>query len=202
MRKILILILSTVVAACTPHDADTIYVPVSQAQEQTPVVTQTEHKSRLVTNGTPRTFNPKKTYMADLAKQLKKTAGNSGISVKQQDAKIVVSMPDDVLFGSNQNSLDRQAETIIAEMAKTLNTYDSTKIQIFGYTDNVGIISENRELSLRHANLLANFLRLNNVDINRIIVDGLGPKDPIANNETEANRRRNRRVEMTLINMQ
>ena len=202
MRKILILFLGALMTACTPHDAvDEMYYPISTAPET--VSTPVQHGQKvqpLATNS--RTFNPNKTYMAELAKKLKKAAGTSGITVKQQGPKIVVTFPNDVVFGSNQTALDRQVEPIIAEMSRALKDYDSVKIQVFGYTDDVGTVSVNRAYSLKQANSIANFLRLNGIDVNRIVVDGLGAENPIANNKTEANRRRNRRVEMTLINMQ
>ncbi|MBR6674663.1 MAG: OmpA family protein [Alphaproteobacteria bacterium] len=54
--------------------------------------------------------------------------------------------------------------------------------------------------SLRRANAVSNYLRLQGVDGNRIVTDGLGSKNPIASNATSAGREQNRRVEITLIN--
>lgn len=206
MRKILLFILGILITACVPHDETTQEVFYTQVVEPAPEPIETPVVSVTQTQPTPLkstpAVRPNKTYMAGLAKKLKKTAGNSGISVLQQGYQIIITLPNDVAFGSNQSTLDSQIEPIIAQMARLFKEYDAVKIQVFGYTDNSGTVAANKAYSLRQANAVANFLRLNGIDINRIVVDGLGAENPIANNETEANRRRNRRVEITLINMQ
>ena len=210
MRKFLLLVFGLLISACTQEQpVVTMYAPVNEqptmgANVAQPVLnTQKQEITKAQTTGKPApVFSPKKTYMAGLAKELRKTAADSGIVVKQQGSQIVVVFPNDVLFGSNQTSFESQTEPLLAEMARSLKKYDSVKIQICGYTDNEGTVADNKAYSLRQANAVSNFLRLNGVDINRITVDGLGPYSPIVNNDTAANRRRNRRVEMTLINMQ
>ncbi len=141
-------------------------------------------------------------YMDIQAAKLRQELLSTGVQVQQIDNKIVLIMPGNITFGTNQATIEPQFEPILASVAKVIKEYDKTKIQIIGYTDNTGSIATNNTLSLRRANAVSNFLRLNGVDINRIIVDGLGPQNPIASNKTAKGREQNRRVEMTLINMQ
>ena len=138
----------------------------------------------------------------DQAAKLRQTLKPAGARVQQSENKIVLILPAHVAFGENQTTIQSSFEPVLASVAKTIKEYDKTKIQIIGYTDNVGTVAENTALSLRRANAVSNFLRLNGVDINRIIVDGLGPENPIATNVTNKGREQNRRVEITLTNIQ
>jgi len=141
-------------------------------------------------------------YMDVQAAKLRQELLSTGVQVQQNGNQIVLIMPGNVTFGTNQATIEPKFEPILASVAKVIKEYDKTKIQIIGYTDNTGSVATNNALSLRRANAVSNFLRLNGVDINRIIVDGLGPQNPIASNKTAKGREQNRRVEMTLINMQ
>ena len=199
MRKFLLLVFGFLISACTQEQpVTTVYVPINEhpimetstaqpvlnAQKQEIIKAQTAEKTTPV-------LGPKKTYMAELAKELHDTVDTTGIVVKQQDAQVLVVFPNEVLFGTNQTAFEEQIEPILAGIARSLKTYDRVKIQICGYTDNEGTVADNKAYSLRQANELSNFLRLNGVDINRITVDGLGPYNPIVNNDTALNRRRN-----------
>ena len=141
-------------------------------------------------------------YMDVQAAKLREELVSTGVQVQQVDNKIILIMPGNVTFGTNQATIEPQFEPVLASVAKVIKEYDKTKVQIIGYTDSTGSVTTNNALSLRRANAVSNFLRLNGVDINRIIVDGLGPQNPIASNKTEQGRQQNRRVEITLINMQ
>ena len=141
-------------------------------------------------------------YMDVQAAKLRQELVSTGVQVQQEDNKIMLIMPGNVTFGTNQTTIQPQFEPILASVAKVIKEYDKTKVQIIGYTDSTGSVATNNVLSLRRANSVSNFLRLHGVDINRIIVDGLGPQNPIATNATAAGREQNRRVEITLINMQ
>jgi len=141
-------------------------------------------------------------YMDVQAAKLRKELQSTGVKVQQVDNQILLIMPGNVTFGTNQATIEPQFEPVLAAVAKVIKEYDKTKVQIIGYTDSTGTVATNNTLSLRRANAVSNFLRLNGVDINRIIVDGLGPQNPIASNKTTKGREQNRRVEITLINMQ
>ena len=111
-------------------------------------------------------------------------------------------MPGNITFGSNEATIQSSFQPVLTSVAKVIKEYNKTMVQIVGYTDNTGSAALNNSLSLRRANSVANYLRLQGVDGNRIITDGLGSSNPIASNATAAGREQNRRVEIVLINKQ
>lgn len=93
-------------------------------------------------------------------------------------------------------------DKIIAQLntiAATLKSKPEVKIEIVGHTDNVGDPRANQGLSRFRAKAVANYLFNAGADPNRIIVIGKGETEPIAPNDSEENKAKNRRVEMILI---
>ncbi|MFC6191761.1 OmpA family protein [Dyadobacter subterraneus] len=93
----------------------------------------------------------------------------------------------------SENYLDSLAEWISANKDKSLS--------INGYTDNVGNASLNLTLSEYRVRVITRYLVNKGVDENRIKAQGLGSKFPVAPNDTEKNRRKNRRVEVQIIDL-
>jgi len=76
----------------------------------------------------------------------------------------------------------------------------NSRIRIEGNTDNVGSVASNKALSLKRANAVANYLITEHgMPRNRFIIVGNGPDKPIASNNTEAGRAKNRRTDFELI---
>ena len=73
------------------------------------------------------------------------------------------------------------------------------KIEIIGHTDNKGEGIMNQELSEERAKAVFNYLISKNIPSQRLSYRGLGSSKPIASNETEAGRKKNRRVEFVVI---
>lgn len=72
------------------------------------------------------------------------------------------------------------------------------KVKIIGHTDNIGHEKFNEKLSLKRAESVKKFLVKNGLNEARVTVDGKGMRAPIAENDTEENRAKNRRVEILL----
>lgn len=85
------------------------------------------------------------------------------------------------------------------KIATTLKAKPEVKIEIVGHTDNVGDPRANLGLSRFRAKAVSNYLFNAGADPARIIVIGKGETEPIAPNDTEENKAKNRRVEMILI---
>lgn len=77
---------------------------------------------------------------------------------------------------------------------------EGTKVSIIGHTDNVGIDATNHPLSLDRAQAVASYLKSKGISPMRIqTVNGMGSYAPIADNNTQSGRRKNRRVEISLL---
>ena len=74
-----------------------------------------------------------------------------------------------------------------------------TKIQINGYTDNIGTPADNLKLSTGRALAVVNYLLYKGVRKERLSYKGFGEADPIATNETEQGRAMNRRTELRVV---
>jgi outer membrane protein OmpA-like peptidoglycan-associated protein len=72
------------------------------------------------------------------------------------------------------------------------------KIQISGHTDNLGSPSDNLTLSNNRAKAVVTYLVSNGIDIKRMTYKGFGETRPVASNETEAGKSRNRRTELNV----
>ena len=141
-------------------------------------------------------------YIGGLAKELRKELRKTGVQVKEVDGQIDLIIPDKVAFAGNQTKVQDTFETSMTSIAKLLNKYEQTMIQIIGYTDDSAPVLVNKETSLYKANVIAESLHTYGVDRKRIITEGAGPENPIANNSTLNGREQNRRVEITLISLQ
>jgi outer membrane protein OmpA-like peptidoglycan-associated protein len=73
------------------------------------------------------------------------------------------------------------------------------KVQINGYTDNVGKPADNLKLSASRAKSVVDYLVSKGIHINRLTFKGFGETKPIAENTTEAGRAQNRRTEFVII---
>ena len=74
----------------------------------------------------------------------------------------------------------------------------SMRVEIAGYTDTVGTLAHNMDLSLRRANAVRDYLVQQGVAADRITAKGYGPSSPVASNETDEGRAKNRRVEFVV----
>jgi outer membrane protein OmpA-like peptidoglycan-associated protein len=75
----------------------------------------------------------------------------------------------------------------------------SLHIQINGHTDNVGKAADNLKLSNGRAQSVVNYLIKNSIDAKRLSFHGFGAGQPVADNNTEEGRARNRRTELKVI---
>ena len=141
-------------------------------------------------------------YMDWLAKKLRKELRSTGVQVKEVQGQIDLIIPNKVAFGNNQSKIKNDFHDPLSAIAKLLNEYDQTMIQIIAYTDEANSVLANQEVSLQKAEAIAAFLKGQNVLAERIITDGAGADNPVANSATAIGRELNRRIEITLISLQ
>ena len=103
-----------------------------------------------------------------------------------------------VLFEQSSYQLLPSSYDELNKLVRTLEKHPALRIEISGHTDNVGDPRLNRLLSENRANVVVNYLANHGVDRDRLEARGYGSARPLAGNETEADRARNRRVEFTV----
>ncbi len=139
-------------------------------------------------------------YMDVQARKLRQELLNTGVQVQEVNGQIYLIMPGNITFDSNDANIKPAFQPVLNSIAKVIDEYDRTMVQVNGYTDSTGSAATNNSLSLMRANSISNYLRLKGVDGSRIVSNGYGSSNPIASNATAAGREQNRRVEIVLIN--
>ena len=141
-------------------------------------------------------------YMDLQAQKLRQELLNTGVQVQVVDNQIYLIMPGNITFDSNESIVKSSFKPVLDSIAKVLNEYNKTYVNVAGYTDNTGTAALNKKLSNERADAVANYLIMKGVASTRIASAGYGSSNPIASNSTAAGREQNRRVEIKLINMQ
>ncbi|WP_457551342.1 OmpA family protein [Desulfobacula sp.] len=103
---------------------------------------------------------------------------------------------DDVLFGSGKAVVKPGGYALLDSVARILEQNPVMGIDIQGHTDNVGSEASNKDLSLRRAHAVKNYLIGKGILKNRMTTEGFGFSKPVALNGTDAGRALNRRVEI------
>ncbi|GHT25609.1 hypothetical protein FACS189430_12240 [Bacteroidia bacterium] len=104
-------------------------------------------------------------------------------------------------FAYAKTSFTQSSISGLMEVVKWMNQYPTVRIEIGGYTDNISSLTTNMRVSEGRAKAVHDFLLLNGVEPERIEYKGYGPNKPIASNNNEEGRAKNRRVEMKVIGM-
>lgn len=141
-------------------------------------------------------------YMDIQASKLRQELTGTGVQVQRIGNDVRLIMPSNITFDTDSAVFKPNFNKVLDSVAKVINEFDKTKVQVAGYTDSTGSVTHNNTLSLQRAQAVANYLKLRSVSPSRMMISGMGPNNPIASNSTAAGREQNRRVEITLINMQ
>ncbi len=141
-------------------------------------------------------------YMDAQAKKLRAELLGTGVQVMEENGRVRLIMPGNITFATDSATINSAFQPILTSVAKVIDEYDQTMVEVSGYTDNTGSSAYNNTLSLQRATAVSNYLRLSGVSANRLLVSGFGSKNPIASNATTSGRAENRRVEIVLINQQ
>ena len=130
------------------------------------------------------------------AADMRARLGNPNVTVTNMGGYLLVNLPDDVLFATGSATLRPDLQGEIRSIAANLITYPDSNIEVVGHTDNVGTIALNMDLSQRRAYSVSSILIGAGVPSGRVSSYGQGMSQPVASNDTEAGRARNRRVEI------
>jgi len=105
-----------------------------------------------------------------------------------------------VFFPSGSATLDENAKAVLdLQVVELAATFGSSYLRIAGNTDNVGSRDTNTRLSKARAEAVTSYLISRGFDREKFQVQGNGPDKPVASNETEEGRAKNRRTDFEVI---
>jgi len=104
-----------------------------------------------------------------------------------------------IIFKINSAQIKSSSDPALNEVAKTLRAFPTIVVEIAGYTDTTGTAEFNMNLSQKRAEAVKAFLIKRGVKPGQVQAKGYGEASPIASNETEAGREKNRRIEIKVL---
>lgn len=142
------------------------------------------------------------------APQLDVLVGNIRIASAETDARSLLvkqlmeegkATTNDILFDVNSDVIKAASFPVIDALADGLKANAAVRVQITGHTDSDGTAAHNLDLSQRRAAAVKNYLVAHGIDGSRLQSDGKGMTQPVAANDTEAGKAKNRRVEFVKL---
>ncbi|MBW8636460.1 OmpA family protein [Hoeflea sp. WL0058] len=137
-------------------------------------------------------------YMDRQEAELRAQLQGTGISVTRVGNNLVLNMPSNITFATDQANIDTGFYPTLNSVAIVLNKYNQTLVDVYGFTDSTGSAQYNLELSQRRAQSVASYLGGQGVNRQRMYVTGFGQERPVASNATAEGRAQNRRVEIQI----
>lgn len=134
--------------------------------------------------------------MDDQAEELESELGDA--EVERVGEGIKVTFDSGILFDFDSDGLRAEARANLADLAASLSEYEGTRVLVVGHTDSSGTDSYNQALSERRAGAARSYLLQQGLLGDRVEAVGLGESEPIADNESDAGRQENRRVEVAI----
>ena len=141
-------------------------------------------------------------YMDRQDAELRAQLQGTGVSVTRVGDQIVLNMPSNITFASDQDQVIPGFYPTLNSVALVLNKYNQTLVDILGHTDSDGDDGYNLALSQRRAQSVGNYLSTQRVDPRRFLVTGMGESQPVASNSTREGKALNRRVEIQISPLQ
>jgi outer membrane protein OmpA-like peptidoglycan-associated protein len=122
----------------------------------------------------------------------------STVAETSESARGVIVSLSGILFDVGQATLKPESKIAVAKLAGILMVFQNLNLSIEGYTDSTGSAELNMRLSTDRARAVYEFLMAQGISNTRMKYQGFGQENPVAPNDSEANRARNRRVEVVL----
>ncbi len=135
--------------------------------------------------------------MEQQKRAMEQATQGTGVEVTQTaDNRLKLDIPTDISFDTNRSDIKSNFRPILDKFAASLVENPYSRVTIIGHTDSTGNDAINDPLSLNRAARTRDYLASHGVASNRFDVQGRGSHEPLVANDTEANRARNRRVEI------
>jgi outer membrane protein OmpA-like peptidoglycan-associated protein len=121
-----------------------------------------------------------------------------GVTVQRVEEGIAVSFDSGILFDFDSATLRREGNENLRKLVTILNRDKDTTLMIVGHTDSRGEASYNLTLSERRAQSASTYMISQGLASSRIQITGRGEYEPLSENETDAGRQKNRRIEVAI----
>jgi outer membrane protein OmpA-like peptidoglycan-associated protein len=132
------------------------------------------------------------------AQDLRGSLANDDIVIQNTGQELIVTMPDGILFDVDSAAIRASLQSDIRAVARNLQAYPNTTVDVIGHTDNTGSAGYNQDLSSRRAQAVAGVLLEQGLSPSRVRAYGRGEDAPVASNLTPEGRQLNRRVEVII----
>lgn len=137
------------------------------------------------------------TRMENQKRAMEQATQGTGIQVTQtQDNRLKLQIPSDISFDTGRADIRPNFRSVLDQFAATLNENPAAMVTIIGHTDNTGSDAINNPLSMERAARTRDYLTTRGISPGRFHIDGRGSHEPVVANDSDANRARNRRVEI------
>ncbi|CAL2101114.1 Cell envelope biogenesis protein OmpA [Tenacibaculum sp. 190130A14a] len=126
------------------------------------------------------------------------------INIDIDQTVVMISVSDKMLFNTASYRVKKSAYKLIKKLAEVINSEPSMDVMIEGHTDsrsiNTAVLQDNWDLSVKRATSIVRILEKKyGVDASRLIASGRGSSVPLVENNTRANRARNRRTRIVIL---
>jgi chemotaxis protein MotB len=137
--------------------------------------------------------------VANLTDEVKK----GELQVRQYRDMLTVDVAEQLFFDSGRADLKDTGKAVLKKVGEAVKGYEDKVIRVVGHTDNVPIKTKafpsNWELSVARATTVVRYLQEVGVPPDRMVASGRAEYQPVAENDTADGRKKNRRIEITLI---
>ncbi|HSA70153.1 MAG TPA: OmpA family protein [Burkholderiales bacterium] len=141
-----------------------------------------------------------------LVRNLTEEVKKGELQVRQYKNMLTVEVAEQLFFDSGRATLKESGKAVLKKVGEALKGYDDKLIRVIGHTDNVPIAKalqaqfpSNWELSAARATTVVRYLESVGVPPERLVASGRAEHSPVALNDDAEGRRKNRRIEITLI---
>lgn len=122
------------------------------------------------------------------------------LTFDKQEIQVGQALPlKTVLFDLAKAELKPQSKPELDKIVRFLLDHPTAEVELSGHTSSEGDAASNRSLSYRRVQACKEYVVGKGIDPGRIVAVGFGPDAPVAPNDTEANRKKNRRVELRVV---
>ena len=150
-------------------------------------------------------LNKKDSVTLALVSSLKKEVGinDPDIEVNVEKGVVFISIADKLLFRSGSYNVTSRAKEVLAKVATVINSKPNFEAMVESHTDNVKYskppLEDNWDLSVKRATSVVRVLESLNVNPQQLIAAGRSYYVPLVDNDTAANRAKNRRTRIVVL---